>query len=389
MVVHSKEYSGRKPWGRLNGKKVLVVGGSISGPDIACELAERGFEVVTSVRTGKYFVPLQTLDGQANDFRILDQFGGLVRRLFSERESNDMFKELSLMTFGNPREYGAVEPTGEFHTKRLSPVVKYLQMLKNKKLTAKGGLKGSTEDSVVFEDGSEERFDVIILATGHRPDHSFLSKEIKDLILHDDPNNLWLKCYRNVVHPKLPNFAMLGYGGVFATFITAAELEAMYICSLFKGIHTLPSEEIMLQWIESFSEWAKDERHYYENGVPLLDDMMREIGCNPSVEDHPEMAKAFLLGPLLPISYRISGPFQKPGAKEQLIEYYKQFELTELLDNAIPHPMANILYGFMEEMETIDPNLKTLFTRWQTDSCSKKKVCTEDVKCDKTLAGNC
>ncbi|VAI20840.1 unnamed protein product [Triticum turgidum subsp. durum] len=112
---------------------------------------------------------------------------------------------------------------------------------------------GFRHDGLVL-DGAEERVvpaDVVIFATGFRGDKKlrdmFASTRVKDFIGESAP------LYRECVHPRIPQMAVVGYaGGLNAIY--ACEMEAKWVARLLDGVFRLPS---VRQMEESCAEWGR------------------------------------------------------------------------------------------------------------------------------------
>ena len=162
-VLHSAEYCSGKDF---TGQRVLVVGMGNSGAEIAADLAEQGAaHVAIAVRTpppimprdlfgivpaqilGLIFTPLPAR-------RLLDNAGALVRRLGT----------------GDLSRYGlGREAWGPLSARRPAVIdVGFLRELKAGHIHVRPNVERLTAMGVVFADGCEEGFDVIVAATGFR-----------------------------------------------------------------------------------------------------------------------------------------------------------------------------------------------------------------------------
>lgn len=158
-VMHSQQYaSGRE----FAGWRALVIGIGNSGAEIAADLVEQGAaRVAVSVRTTPPItsreiagIPVQILGMLLTPFpaRAVDRVGALLRRLGN----------------GDLREYGlGKEAWGPF-TARRPPVIDvgFLEQLKARRIDVLGDVLRFTSTGVVFANGVEEEFDVVVAATG-------------------------------------------------------------------------------------------------------------------------------------------------------------------------------------------------------------------------------
>jgi putative flavoprotein involved in K+ transport len=160
-VVHSGEYgSGRE----FSGQRALVVGIGNSGAEIAADLVEQGAAFVAiSVRTPPPImprdlfglVPVQLLGLALTPVpapRLLDRAGAVVRRI----------------GVGDLRKYGLDKAEwGPFTARRPAVIdVGFLRELKAGRIHVRADVERFTPGGVVFADGEEEDFDVVVAATG-------------------------------------------------------------------------------------------------------------------------------------------------------------------------------------------------------------------------------
>lgn len=158
-VMHSQQY---KSGSEFAGKRALVIGIGNSGAEIAADLVEQGAaRVAVSVRTTPPItsreiagIPVQLLGILFAPFpaRAVDRLGAVLRRFGT----------------GDLREYGlGKEAWGPF-TARRPPVIDvgFLEQLKARRIDVLGDVLRFTRNGVVFADGKEQEFDVVVAATG-------------------------------------------------------------------------------------------------------------------------------------------------------------------------------------------------------------------------------
>jgi indole-3-pyruvate monooxygenase len=164
-VLHSSRYKDGSAW---KGKQVLVVGLGNSGGEIAIDLHEHGAHPTIAVRSPVNVIPRQLLG-----LPIL--LVGAVFRPFPAKVADFMAAPLLALSIGNitklglrKRSYGAME-----QIKRDGRVplidVGTLALVQQGHVKIKPSVQRFTETSAVFEDGTTEPFDAVVLATGYRP----------------------------------------------------------------------------------------------------------------------------------------------------------------------------------------------------------------------------
>jgi len=158
-IVHSGEYASGREYAGL---RALVVGIGNSGAEIATDLVEHGAaSVAVAVRTSPPIakrdilgVPVQLLGILLMPFpaKPVDRLGAVVRRLGT----------------GDLRPYGLRRPEwGPFEARRPPLIdVGFLETLKRGGIRIRPDLSRMTPEGVIFADGSEEPFDLLVAATG-------------------------------------------------------------------------------------------------------------------------------------------------------------------------------------------------------------------------------
>jgi cation diffusion facilitator CzcD-associated flavoprotein CzcO len=155
-VIHSVEY--RRPAG-YQGRRVLVVGVGNSGGEIGSELANAGARVTVAVRSGANVVPRE-LAGIPIQYLVF-----AMRRLpmATRRQIAGAVGKLTEMRRGKP-----VLPKPSHGPLDSIPLIGFhlVDAIRSGRVAVRGGIQEVTEGGVRFDDGAEEPFDDIILATG-------------------------------------------------------------------------------------------------------------------------------------------------------------------------------------------------------------------------------
>jgi len=165
-VVHSSDY--RNPVA-FAGRRVLVVGFGNSGGEIALDLANAGIDVAMAVRSPVQIIPRDLLGFPIMSWvllyrrlpaRLVDLINGPVLKL-----ALGDFEKLGLRrAMKGPRRM--VEEDGRV------PLIDIgtLAGIRDGAIKLRGRIERFTTDGVVFMDGTTEKIDAVILATGFRPD---------------------------------------------------------------------------------------------------------------------------------------------------------------------------------------------------------------------------
>ena len=165
-ILHSSAY--KNPDGFHN-KRVLVVGFGNSGGEIAIDLADQGVQTSLSVRGAVNVVPRDilglpilaiTIAQKYIPYKIADLLNGPILRLVVGDIEKLGLRKASKGPMAQVVEDGKI-PLLDIGT---------LDRIRRGLVSIKPGIRQIGEKNVMFEDGSEDTFDAIVLATGFNPD---------------------------------------------------------------------------------------------------------------------------------------------------------------------------------------------------------------------------
>ena len=132
--------------------------------------------------------------------------------------------------------------------------------------------------TVTFNDGTCQRFDMIIYATGYKVTFPFFAP---DFINVESSNNLQL--YRRVVHPDFQGLYFQGLVQPLGAIMPLAEMQANWIARLITGECRLPDRNTMLKAIkyeatQNLQRYTRSERHTLQvDFYPYKASLEREI----------------------------------------------------------------------------------------------------------------
>lgn len=164
--IHSKDY---KNPAQLKGKRVLVVGGGNSACDIAVEAARFGASSHVSHRRGYWFLPRSVMG-----IPFVDVIKPWMP-LWFQRTLLRLFLKLSV---GPYESYGLQKPDHaifEHHPTINSELLHYIKL---GRIRPHPDIAKITDDTVQFVDGTSERFDMIVYATGYNLAFPMVDKEV-------------------------------------------------------------------------------------------------------------------------------------------------------------------------------------------------------------------
>lgn len=165
-VLHTRWYRRAED---LPGQRVLVVGFGNSGGEIAIDLIEAGRDVEIAVRSKVNLLPKELLGIPIGNFE-------LMQKLFGVRLADRLNAPILRAVIGDYEQYGLrkadVGPLTDVVENGRVPLIDIgtLPLMREGKLRARRGVARIEGEAVHFEDGSEGRYDAILMATGYTVD---------------------------------------------------------------------------------------------------------------------------------------------------------------------------------------------------------------------------
>jgi Flavin-binding monooxygenase-like len=165
QVLHSHVYRNAAPFA---GQRVLVVGMGNTGAEIALDLVEQGVHAALSVRSPLNIVYRDVLGRPT-------QLTSILLAKLPATWGDAAARVLRDLTVGNLSRWGlqtsAISPLRQLREHGKTPVIDVgtLARIKRGEIKVHPGIAGFTPDGVRFVDGTEHKFDTVILATGYEP----------------------------------------------------------------------------------------------------------------------------------------------------------------------------------------------------------------------------
>lgn len=144
----------------FRGKRVLVIGAGNSGADIACDAAANADAAFISLRRGYHFLPKHLFGIPAD---VIANSGPHLP-LWLERP---VFSLLLRMMLGDVTRLGLPAPDHKLFESHPLLNTQLLHYLQHGDIAARGEVERYDGDHVVFTDGTRERVDTVIYATGY------------------------------------------------------------------------------------------------------------------------------------------------------------------------------------------------------------------------------
>lgn len=233
-TLHSSAYVDPSEPRDLRGKSVVVLGFGNSAVDIACELARPGGaeRVFLATRRGAWVLPKYVLGRPVDQLRIGPSF---VPPSVALRISEFFYPYVigDLVAHGLPKpdhRLGGAHPT---ISSQLLPLVKA------GRVQPKPNVRAFSGTHIEFADGTRERADALIYATGYQIAFPFF-----DPAFVSAPGNE-LSLYFRTFHPEKPGLFFIGLAQPLGAIMPIAEAQAKLVAACLSGRYLPPPPDVM------------------------------------------------------------------------------------------------------------------------------------------------
>lgn len=165
-IRHSVTYTRAE---EFKNKRVLIVGAGNSGCDIACDAAQSAKYAAISMRRGYHFLP-KHLFGKPTD--VFDASGPKLPMWLKQIVMPLLIK----LTIGKPESYGLPKPDHKIFATHPIMNSQLMHYLAHGDIQVKADIEHFEGNTVVFKDGSQDEFDLVLLATGYQSRMPFLDE---------------------------------------------------------------------------------------------------------------------------------------------------------------------------------------------------------------------
>ena len=239
--IHSHHYRTAAPF---EGKDVLVVGLGNSAVDIAVDLCRRASSVTISTRRSAWIMPKYLMGIPVDRWSAF-----LSRRLrLPTRLTRTLMSKLIRLAVGDQSRFGVPRPAHPMWREHATLSQELLPYIGHGWIAVKPDIARLDGEHVHFKDGSSQRFDAIIHATGYKASFPFLSPEV----FHVGKEGADL--YRRMVLPDRPGLFFAGLVQPIGPTIPLVEIQARWIASVLSKRMTLPGREEIRREIEHHRE---------------------------------------------------------------------------------------------------------------------------------------
>jgi hypothetical protein len=233
-VVHAREYRTPEPYA---GRRVLVVGAGQSAAEIAVEVSAVAERTFMSIRRGVHVIP-RWIGRRPYDAADVAPLNRMPWRLLNALYGVRVGRALGPRPASWPRPGHRLVEGIPIVSSELLPAVR------RGDIVVKPATDRLDGDSVRFADGSTERIDRIVYATGYRISVPYLSPS---LLASEDRT---LPLYRRIVPPASPGLYFAGFVDAPGGLLPVVETQGQWIAAAIAGRLRLPSPERMWQALE-------------------------------------------------------------------------------------------------------------------------------------------
>ncbi len=226
-VLHSRAYENPLGW---RGKRILVVGAGNSGADIATDACKYA-RVDMSLRRGYYIIPKFGFFGLPSD--LINAYT-LARLPFWLRQwlANLLIRILT----GPPWKAGMPKPDHRIFETHPLVNSELVFFLKHGRIRIRPPIQRIEGQRIYFADGTDDEYDVLVLATGYRFHYPFLSDNLLKPVFREDGVYL----LHLIFHPEVDDLFFIGLIQPDGNIWVLAEWQARLVVQFLRGRYRLP-----------------------------------------------------------------------------------------------------------------------------------------------------
>lgn len=212
------------------GKRVVVVGAGNSAADVAVETSRIAETVFLSMRSAQWFIP-KYLFGLPSDVLALRS------RWLPRRLRQRVLSLLLRLVQGDYARMGL--PKNERPVLSHHPTVNsdLLDVIRHGRVLPKPGLARYEGDEVVFADGSREKADILVAATGFQVRFPFFGGRFADWA-----DATAIPLYRKMMHPEYPTLYFIGLFQPLGCIWPLADWQSRIAVAEIQGRYARPAD---------------------------------------------------------------------------------------------------------------------------------------------------
>ncbi len=246
--IHAQQYRDPATPIAMRGKRVVVIGVGNTGCELACEIGDAGAEAVfLSARSGTWMMP-ERIDGKPAAASVPMMHPGdpvpgplraLPRRLregLFARIAAARLRQMLGARMERLQQLGLPPPPAIPQDKRATICDPLLDSLERGAVVARPATLRFEGKEVVWSDGTRERVDVVLCATGYHLRYPYLPEDLVDTRGDD------LTLFLGAMHPRRRDLFIVGVSRPTGAFWPIAELHAQLAAALLSGRYALPSQ---------------------------------------------------------------------------------------------------------------------------------------------------
>jgi cation diffusion facilitator CzcD-associated flavoprotein CzcO len=319
-VMHS---SALESLAQMDGKRVLVVGGSISGADIAATLGARGGATMVghSMRRVPYVLNKYSPVNRRGVAELLIQrLPVWIDRFLPESVTVKGLKSAVLSNF--PDQLTAEQTGSADFTPHPNPneagltlATEYVSAARTGKVVIRQEIASATGNAITFVDGTTETYDAVISGTGFDMNLSLLPAEVTERVAFVNPctGQREVALYKHTLSPDFEDLAFSGQHNAIGPHFPSAEITARYVARTFSGRTARPDQATLRAGVEAFKRLRANRHKALDLTTELQEDLADQMGLSPSILKALARPKALLVGPVFPCFYRTNPRIDEPA----------------------------------------------------------------------------
>lgn len=267
-AFHAHDY--RTP-DSLAGKTVVIVGIGNSAVDIACEVCRMAKRTILSSRRSAHVFPKYVFGFPS------DRFVHPAFSLLPWPAQRRIGRTLLWLARGSQERYGLPEPKHDLDGAHPTISQEILHCVAERRVEVRPNIARLAGDRIEFTDGTSERADVLIHATGYKITFPFFRNGMLDV------RENAIRLYRRVVHPHRAGLYFVGLVQPLGAIMPLAELQSQWIAGLLRGDMKLPSAREMDREIDEYlaglaRRYVASPRHTIQVDFhPYIREIQREM----------------------------------------------------------------------------------------------------------------